>query len=90
WFGLLAMIPTEAQATVQYLSPFISFTHLYEGNALTFSGRILAIVILMIYFLINYFGIKLLSRVNNVATIFKISIPTITILVLLAAHFDTS
>ena len=88
WFGLLAIIPTEAQATVQYLSPFFYFSTLYENDALTLSGRLIAIVILMIYFVVNYFGIKMLARINNIATIFKIFIPVLTIVVLLAAHFD--
>ena len=90
WFGLLAMIPTEAQATVQYLSPFIHSVTLYENGALTLTGKLFAIVILAVYFAVNYFGIKLLAYVNNVSTIFKISIPILTIIVLLAAHFDTS
>lgn len=90
WFGLLAMIPTEAQATVQYLSPFIHFTDLYAHDSLTVSGKLFAVIILIIYFGINYFGIKLLAKVNNFATVFKISIPTLTIITLLAAHFDTS
>ncbi len=90
WFGLLAMIPTEAQATVQYLSPFVKFTTLYQGESLTWSGKIFAVIILGIYFIVNYFGIKLLAYVNNVSTIFKISIPTLTIIVLLVAHFDST
>ncbi|WP_395947276.1 APC family permease [Caedibacter taeniospiralis] len=90
WFGLLAMIPTEAQATVQYLSPFVKFTTLYHGDSLTWSGKIFAIVILGVYFSVNYFGIKLLAYVNNVSTVFKISIPTLTIIVLLVAHFDAA
>ncbi|WP_318779339.1 MULTISPECIES: APC family permease [Cysteiniphilum] len=90
WFGLLAMIPTEAQATVQYLSPFIKFTTLYHGESLTWSGKLFAIIILAVYFIVNYFGIKLLAYVNNISTVFKISIPTLTIIVLLAAHFDTT
>ncbi|WP_235842383.1 APC family permease [Cysteiniphilum halobium] len=90
WFGLLAMIPTEAQATVQYLSPFIKFTTLYHGESLTWSGKLFAIIILAVYFIVNYFGIKLLAYVNNVSTVFKISIPALTIIVLLAAYFDTT
>ena len=90
WIGLLAMIPTEAQATVQYLSPFIKFTTLYHGESLTWSGKAFAVIILGVYFVVNYFGIKLLAYVNNVSTLFKISIPALTIIVLLAAHFDTT
>ena len=54
WVGLLAMIPTEAQATVQYLTPFIKFTSLYDGSSLTYSGRIAAILILAVYTIANY------------------------------------
>lgn len=90
WFGLLAMIPTEAQATVQYLSPFIHFTQLFDHGSLTLSGKLLALIILFIYFMVNYFGIQLLAKINNIATVFKIAVPLITISILVAAHFDTT
>ncbi|QGN80605.1 L-aspartate transporter [Piscirickettsia salmonis] len=90
WFGLLAMIPTEAQATTQYLSPFIKFVTLYQNDALTITGKFAALVILLVYFIINYFGITLLAKVNNISTVFKVSIPLLTIIILLAAHFDTT
>jgi amino acid transporter len=90
WFGVLAMIPNESQATVQYLSPFIHFTNLYDGNGLTITGKLFSVLILFIYLLINFFGIKLLSYINNVATVFKISIPILTIIVLMVSHFDSS
>jgi len=88
WFGLLAIIPTEAQATVQYLSPFFRFSTLYENDALTLSGKLFAIAILVVFFVVNYFGIKMLARINNTATILRIFIPIVTIIVLLSAHFD--
>ncbi|WP_077216674.1 APC family permease [Piscirickettsia litoralis] len=90
WFGLLAMIPTEAQATTQYLNPFIKFITLYEHGSLTIAGKLTALIILLVYFMINYFGIKLLAKVNNISTVFKVSIPVLTIIILLVAHFDTT
>ncbi len=90
WFGLLAMIPTEAQATTQYLSPFVHVVSLYDNGSLTIAGKIFALLILVIYFAMNYFGIKLLSKVNNITTVFKVAIPVLLIIVLLAAHFDST
>lgn len=88
WFGLLAIIPTEAQATIQYLSPFFHSYVLYENNGLTLPGQLFAIIILIIFFIVNYFGIKILARINNVATVLRIFIPLLTIITLLSAHFD--
>ena len=90
WFGLLAMIPTEAQATTQYLSPFVHVVSLYDDGSLTIAGKIFSLLILVIYFAMNYFGIKLLSKVNNITTVFKVAIPVLLIIVLLAAHFDST
>ena len=89
WFGLLAMIPTEAQATTQYLSPFINFITFYDNGSLTIAGKFFALIILMLYFGVNYFGIQFLARVNNITTVFKVSIPVLLIIVLIAAHFDS-
>lgn len=88
WFGLLLMVPTEAQATTQYLAPFIAkYVIIYENDSLTIAGKLFAIAILFGYLVVNFFGLKFLSKVNNIATVFKVSIPVITIVVLIAAYF---
>jgi amino acid transporter len=45
---------------------------------------------LVVYLIINYYGIKLLSKINNVITVLKIFTPIFTVVMLLLAHFDKS
>ncbi|MCC2624816.1 MAG: putative amino acid permease [Burkholderiales bacterium] len=92
WFGVLVAVPNEAQATTQYLAAAMESATLIDHNthALTFAGKMFALGILGIYLLINYYGIKLLAKVNNTVTVFKIFTPIFTVIVFLIAKFDTS
>lgn len=90
WFGLMVTIGTEAQATTQYLAATIKSDTLMMGNVLTIYGKLFALGILVIYLLINYFGIKLLTKINNTITVVKILSPIFTIIIFLILHFDKS
>ncbi|KTD67589.1 amino acid permease [Legionella santicrucis] len=90
WFGLMVTIGTEAQATTQYLAAAIKSDVLMTEHSLTLYGKLFALSILVIYLLINYFGIKLLAKINNTVTVIKILSPIFTIIVFLIMRFDTS
>ncbi|MFZ9035656.1 MAG: APC family permease [Francisellaceae bacterium] len=90
WFGIMVTVATEAQATTQYLSAAVGSNLLIENHALTVTGKLLALLILFLYLVINYYGIKLLARVNNVVTVLKIFTPLFTVIVLAIAAFDHS
>lgn len=90
WFGLMVTVGTEAQATTQYLSAALKSSTLMGPSGLSFDGKVLALGILVIYLLINYFGIKFLAKINNTITILKIFTPVFTIALFLIAHFDSS
>lgn len=90
WFGVMVVIATEAQATTQYLSAALKSNYLMGSDGLTVHGKLLALLILVVYLMINFYGIKLLSKVNNVITVLKIFTPLFTIGMLLLAHFDKS
>ncbi|WP_444911158.1 APC family permease [Microbulbifer sp. PAAF003] len=92
WFGTLMVVATEAQATTQYLSSAIDSSLLIDNHTLTPWGKVLALSILFVYLLINYYGIRFLAKINNVVTVLKIFTPTFAIVVLLIVVFssDTS
>ncbi|KTD41072.1 APC family permease [Legionella parisiensis] len=90
WFGLMVTIGTEAQATTQYLAAAIKSDVLIADNVLTVYGKLFALSILVIYLFINYFGIKLLAKINNTVTVIKILSPIFTIVIFLIMRFDTS
>jgi amino acid transporter len=89
WFGVAVVIATEAQATAQYLAPFFDDKLMVDGS-LTWLGKGLGLLLLVGYLLINWYGIKLLAKVNNIVTALKIFTPCFVIAVLLGSHFDTS
>ncbi|MBI2784995.1 MAG: APC family permease, partial [Legionella longbeachae] len=90
WFGLMVTIGTEAQATTQYLAAAIKNDVLIVDNVLTVYGKLFALSILVIYLFVNYFGIKLLAKINNTVTVLKIFSPIFTIIIFLIMRFDIS
>lgn len=90
WFGIIVAVATEAQATTQYLAAAMQSSLLMENNVLTYKGKFFALIILFIYLVINYYGIRLLAKVNNLVTAFKIFAPVFTIILFLIARFDSS
>ncbi|KPV44428.1 APC family permease [Alicyclobacillus ferrooxydans] len=88
WLGFVANPPTEASGVVQYASRF--WPGLYNGNTLTGRGIAVAIVLMLIFVLVNYFGVNVFAKVNNVVTGIKFVVPVITIVTLLVAGFHPS
>lgn len=90
WFGIMVAVATEAQATTEYLSAALKNTDLIDNDGLTLYGKIFALGILFLYLIVNFYGIKLLAKVNNIVTALKVFTPFFTILLFLLARFDKS
>lgn len=89
WFGISVVIATEAQATTEYLAPFIG-DGIMQAGSLTWVGKGVGLLLLCLYLLVNWYGLKLLARINNVITVLKIFTPLFVITILLVSHFDRS
>lgn len=91
WIAIVSVIPGEATASIQYMSSwdFGWAKHLYDGKELTGTGVVLASVLLVFYFFLNWFAITLFAKTNTAITVFKVVVPTLTAGALLLAHFDT-
>ncbi len=89
WLGIVAVIPTEADATVQYLSAIKPewTPYLFINDNLTTLGLGCAVILLIIYALINFWGVRLFAKSNNTITIFKVLIPVVTSIVIIIAAF---
>ncbi len=83
-FGL----PSEASGLLQYASNW--WPGLVADGKLSTVGLIIAAVVLVGFTALNWFGVVLMARVSNAITIFKIVVPLITIVLLLASGFDAS
>ena len=90
WFGIVVMISTEAQATTQYLAGLESFQGLMTNGVMSNYGILLSLVILVIYLIINFYGVKLLTNINNGITVFKMFVPALIVIIFIVYAFTHS
>ncbi len=94
WIAIVSVIPVEAEASVQYMSswPWAWAQHLYiaanggEG-ALTPVGLVLAAILVVFYFMLNYWSVKLFAKTNSAITIYKLIVPGLTAIALMLTAF---
>lgn len=90
WVATLAIPAAEAEAVVTYVS---SQTQSGSSNALVHvssgvqtlqwpDGILFFLGLMVLFWLVNFFGVKLLSRINTVVTWWKLIIPTLTFIFL--------
>ncbi len=89
WFAALLIVPSEATATVQYLSASIPglADKIIIHEHLTWIGTGLIGIVILIYGILNYWGIKSLAHSNNFITIIKLIVPTLTGVVIIYTAF---
>jgi len=78
-YGLSPAI--EAEASVQYAGGYIH--GLYNGTQLTTEGLAITGLMVVVYFVLNYFGVRLFAKSNSIITTVKYLVPTVTMVVLL-------
>lgn len=78
-YGLSPAI--EAEASVQYAGGYIH--GLYNGTQLTPIGLLITAGMVVIYFVLNYFGVRLFAKSNTVISTIKYIVPTITMVILI-------
>jgi amino acid transporter len=89
WLAIVTVIPIEAEASIQYMSswPFAWSHRLFQNGHLTFPALVLAGFLIIGYFLLNYWGVRLFARVNTLITVFKLLVPAMTAVALLSTGF---
>ncbi|RAO77026.1 APC family permease [Dyella jiangningensis] len=96
WIAIVSVIPMEAEASVQYMASWPwqwaqnLYVHMADGHGeLTEPGLMIAAVLVLIYFLLNFWSVKLFARSNTAITVFKLVVPAATGLALIASGFHT-
>ena len=96
WIAIVSVIPVEAEASVQYMSgwkwPWAqALYHAVPGarGELSHTGLAIAAVLVVIYFLLNFWSVKLFARSNSLITIIKLIIPAATGVALIASGFHS-
>lgn len=89
WIAIVSVIPIEAEASVQYMSSWKWHwaKNLYDGTELRPAGLAIAAVLVVVYFLINYWTVRLYAAANSVIMIVKFVVPALTVIGLIATGF---
>ncbi len=94
WLSIVAVIPSEAEGSIQYLSSwkFEWANNLFHPvtHSLTGTGIAASVVLMLVYFFINYWTIKFFIRFISVITVFKIIVPILTAITILYSGFHVS
>ncbi|MBB2892389.1 APC family permease [Flexivirga oryzae] len=90
WLAYVANPPSEAAAVVQYASKWWHGVYDSGAGKLTALGTLVAVLLMALFVILNYFGVKSFARSNNIVTAVKICIPIITVILLLASGFGAN
>ena len=96
WIAIVSVIPVEAEASVQYMASWPwkwaqdLYMHMPDGHGeLSEPGLGIAAVLVIVYFLLNFWSVKLFARSNTAITIFKLIVPAATGIALIASGFHS-
>lgn len=90
-----SVAPIEVLAAIEYLKSYTSFAHGWfvshstGPGTLSGVGIVAAIVLMVLFVIFNLIGIRWLARISNSITIWKVTIPVLTILILVLGHFHS-
>jgi len=94
WISIISVVPVEAEASVQYMNSWPwdwahgLYVHAANGQGeLTATGLSCAAVLVIGYFLLNFWSVKVFANTNSAITLFKLIVPAATAIALMSAGF---
>jgi amino acid transporter len=94
WIAIVSVIPVEAEASVQYMSSWpwdwahSLYVHAANGQGeLSHAGLWISAVLVVIYFLVNFWSVKIFANTNSAITFFKLIVPAATAVALMCSGF---
>jgi amino acid transporter len=92
WFAFLGAVttaPIEVEAALQYSTNYVSGLTKVSGGTpvLTAQGYAVATVLMLLFSFINVMGVRWLAETNKAIVWWKIAIPVLTVIVLIATAF---
>jgi amino acid transporter len=94
WIAIVSVIPVEAEASVQYMSSWpwdwthALYVHAANGQGeLSVAGLSISAVLVVIYFLVNFWSVKVFADTNSAITFFKLIVPAATAVALMFSGF---
>ncbi|AFM40858.1 amino acid transporter [Desulfosporosinus acidiphilus SJ4] len=83
WLSWVATPPAEAEAITQYANNYFHIFFNDKTGLLTMSGLVVSILLTALFFVINYFGVKLFAKINTSITWIKFVIPVGTAILIM-------
>ena len=91
WIQAVTIAPIEVEAALTYLeSTSLHPGFVHANGTLTGSGFAVAGVCMAVFTWVNVMGVRWLAESNNITMIWKLAVPTLTIIVLLIVSFNGS
>lgn len=88
WAGYCTTAPIEVEAALRYSAEYLPWVHNGSKGGLTVAGYGVAAVLLMLFTVVNAFGVRWFARVNTTMTWFKLIAPAVFIVVIISARFE--
>ncbi|MGH3796845.1 MAG: APC family permease [Pseudonocardiaceae bacterium] len=92
WLATVAVAPVEVQAVTQYANNYLPWLQV-EANGtpvLTNRGLVVAVALMAIFTVVNFFGVRWFARINNVLVWWKLAIIALVVVVFFAISFDST
>ncbi|MBV54121.1 MAG: amino acid permease [Coxiellaceae bacterium] len=80
WLSYTALVPTEVQGVIQYLTIFFPTLAMPETGQLTHQGYLTATILMLLISSINIYSLRWLIHANNMLTVMKIILPLIIVI----------
>jgi amino acid transporter len=92
WVGSVTVAPIEVLAVTTYLVQWFPWMMVSQGGTevLTALGIVFSVFLMGVFTVINLLGVGSLAKSNNVIMIWKIAIPFLAVIVLIAVAFHPS
>ena len=95
WIACGTVAPIEVEGALQYATKYAAFTSKSTVNGdtvhtLTGLGYLTAVVLLALFVVVNYIGVRWFARVNNVLVWWKLAIITVVVIAFLVTQFHPS
>jgi amino acid transporter len=91
WIQAVTIAPIEVEAALTYLeSTSLHPGFVHANGTLSGSGIVVAGIAMAVFTTINVMGVRWLAESNNITMIWKLAVPTLTIIVLLIVTFTAS
>ncbi|WP_081982426.1 APC family permease [Streptacidiphilus albus] len=89
WSTLLSVGGTAAEisAIMQYAGHYLPW--LYHHGGLTGAGVAVAMGLSLVLTALNWFAVKIFARLNNLVSVFKVVVPVLTVVALLASGYHS-